>query len=82
MKKYFGKLMKLRIGKKLELPLGNMFWAKVNSIFQIFDKEFQNHIKNSIEQKPKRNAIYVMERLLIVIVKLNGYYYKKIFKHF
>ena len=82
MKKYFGKFINLRISKKLELPLGNMFWAKVDSIFQIFEKEFQNDIKNRIEQKQKRNAIFIMERLLLVIVKLNGYYYKKIFKHF
>ena len=82
MKKYFGKFINLIISKKLELPLGNMFWAKVDSIFQIFEKEFQNDIKNRIEQKQKRNAIFIMERLLLVIVKLNGYYYKKIFKHF
>ena len=82
MKKYFGKFINLRISKKLELPLGNMFWAKVDSIFQIFEKEFQNDIKNEIEQKQKKNAIFIMERLLLVIVKLNGYYYKKIFKHF
>ena len=82
MKKYFGKFINLRISKKLELPLGNMFWAKVDSIFQIFEKEFQNDIKNEIEQKQKKNAIFIMERLLLVIVKLNGYYFKKIFKHF
>ena len=80
--KYFGRLMKLKIDKKLEFPLGNMFWAKVNSIFQIFEKEFQNDIKNRYEQKQKGNAIYIMERIWLVIVKLNGYYYKKIFKHF
>ena len=74
--------MKLKIDKKLEFPLGNMFWAKVNSIFQIFEKEFQNYFKKSIEQKWKGNAIYIIERIWLVIVKLNGYYYKKIFKHF
>lgn len=80
--KYFGRLMKLKIDKKLEFPIGNMFWAKVNSIFQIFEKEFQNDIKNRNGQRQKRNEIYLMERIWLVIVKLNGYYYKKIFKHF
>ena len=26
-----------RIGKKIEFPIGNMFWGKINSIYQIFD---------------------------------------------
>jgi lipopolysaccharide biosynthesis protein len=81
-KKYFGKLMKLNIGKKIEFPLGNMFWAKVNSIFQIFEEEFQYIIKKEIKLIKGGNILFGIEIIWMFIVKLNGYYYKKIFKHF
>ena len=80
--KYFGKLIKLRIGKKLDIPLGNMFWAKVNSIYQIFEKEFVNDIEKEFERKNKGKSNFRIESIWLFVVKLNGYYYKKIFKHF
>ena len=80
--KYFGKLINLRIGKKLDIPLGNMFWAKVNSIYQIFEKEFVNDIEIGIERKNKGKSYFRIESIWLFVVKLNGYYYKKIFKHF
>ena len=78
-KQYFGKLLKLNIGKKLEFPLGNMFWAKTNSIFQIFEKEFQYKIEK--EFKIRKN-ICGIEIIWMLFVKINGFYYKNIFKHF
>jgi len=80
--KYFGKLIKLRIGKKLDIPLGNMFWAKVNSIYQIFEKELVNDLEKEIERKNKGKSNFRIESIWLFVVKLNGYYYKKIFKHF
>lgn len=78
-KQYFGKLSKLNIGKKLEFPIGNMFWAKTNSIFQIFEKEFQYKIEKEIKI---RKNICGIEIIWMFFVKINGFYYKKIFKHF
>ena len=58
----------------------NMFWAKTNAIHQIFDK-------NIVEKIKKKNKIlgniiqHCIERIWFYIVKLNGYYYKKVFKH-
>jgi rhamnosyltransferase len=72
---------KLRIGGKIEFPMGNMFWAKVNGIFQIFNVNFQNQIPVELGQKDG-TIMHGIERIWIYIVKLNGYYYKKIFKHF
>ena len=72
---------KLRIGGKIEFPMGNMFWAKVNGIFQIFNENFQNQIPVELGQKDG-TIMHGIERIWIYIVKLNGYYYKKIFKHF
>ena len=58
----------------------NMFWAKTNAIHQIFDK-------NIVEKIKKKKIIldniiqHCIERIWFYLVKLNGYYYKKIFKH-
>jgi len=63
-----------------EFPEGNMFWAKTNAIYQIFDKYFVLKIKK--ENQGLDNTIQnSLERIWIYLVKLNGYYYKKIFKH-
>ena len=78
-KQYFGKLLKLNIGKKFEFPLGNMFWAKASSIFQIFEKELQYIIEKEIK---KRKNISGIEIIWMFLVKINGFYYKKIFKYF
>ena len=58
----------------------NMFWGKINAIHQIFKNNFIRKIKN--KNKKFNNIIqYCIERIWIYIVKLNGFYYKKIFKH-
>ena len=72
---------KLRIGGKIEFPMGNMFWAKVDGIFQIFNENFQNQIPAELGQKDG-TIMHGIERIWLYIVKLNGFYYKKIFKHF
>ena len=58
----------------------DMFWAKTNAIHKIFTKKIIIRIKN--ENKNFNNAIQnYIKRIWIYIVKLNGYYHKKIFKH-
>ena len=64
-----------------DYPEGNMCWAKVKAIYQIFDLNLEKRF-------PKENGqlnltlMHGIERIWLYIVKLNGYYYKKIFKHF
>ena len=78
LKKYFHKF---RIGKKFDFPAGNMFWARVNAIYQIFYEEYEN--KLPIEKGQKDGTLmHGIERIWLYVVKLNGYYYTKIFKHF
>ena len=72
---------KFRIGKKLEFPAGNMFWARVNAIYQIFNGKYENNLPIEIGQKDG-TIMHGIERIWIYLVKLNGYYYNKIFKHF
>ncbi len=58
----------------------NMFWSKTNAIHQIFEKNIVERIKK--ENINLNNFIqYCIKRIWIYIVKLNGYHYKKIFKH-
>ncbi len=55
----------------------NMFWAKTNAIYQIFNKNILRKIKNNMNNTLQ----YCIEQIWNYIVKLNGFYYKKIFKH-
>ena len=72
---------KLNIGSKKEFPIGNMFWARVNSIYQIFNEDFKNVIPKELGQKDA-TIMHAIERIWLYLVKLNGYYYQKLFKHF
>ena len=72
---------KMKIRGKIEFPMGNMFWAKANAIFQIFDEEFQKKLPQELGQKDG-TIMHGIERIWLYLIKLNGYYYKKIFKHF
>ena len=72
---------KLNIGAKIEFPIGNMFWARVNSIYQIFNEDFSNEIPKELGQKDG-TLMHAIERIWLYLVKLNGFYYQKTFKHF
>ena len=72
---------KSRIGGKIEFPMGNMFWTKVNAIYQIFNEDYQNELPQEIGQKDG-TIMHGIERIWLYLIKINGYYYKKIFKHF
>ena len=72
---------KLKIGEKIVFPVGNMFWAKINAIFQIFNENFKNEIPEEFGQKDG-TIMHGIERIWLYIVQSNGYYYKTIFKHF
>ena len=68
-----------KIGKKIEFPIGNMFWAKIESIFQIFKIYLSIQFPEEKGQADE-TIMHGIERIWLYLVKLNGYYYKKIFK--
>lgn len=71
---------KVRIIKNyFDLPeWNNMFWVKTKAIHQIFEK----HIVEKLKKMNRNISIQqCVERIWFYIVKLNGYYYKKIFKY-
>jgi hypothetical protein len=58
----------------------HMFWAKTSAIYQIFKKNIVKKIKKA--NKNLNNTIpNFIDRIWIYIVRLNGFYYKQIFKH-
>ena len=61
----------------LDFPEGNMFWAKIKAIYPIFN------LNSKINFTNKSILIFknYLELIWIFLVKLNGFLYKKIFKH-
>ena len=58
-------------------PEGNMFWAKVSAIHQIF--YFYPRISFT-----KKNILMIdkyLEKIWVFLVQINGYFYREIFKH-
>ena len=64
----------------LDFPMGNMFWARVKSVYQIFFIKFYEQIPPENKQLDG-TLFHGIERIWLYLVKYNGYYYKKIFKH-
>ena len=83
-KKYINMILqrifkKIKIGVKLVFPAGNMFWAKTKAIYQIFNirLRFPKELNQTND-----TIMHGIERIWLYLVKLNGYYYKAILKHY
>lgn len=70
-----------QIGKKLVFPVGDMFWAKIKSIYQIFKIELKSLFPKELGQI-NGTIMHAIERIWLYLVKKNGYYYKAIFNHY
>ena len=70
-----------KIDVKLEFPAGNMFWAKIGAIFQIFLYDFSESFPNEDNQMDS-TIMHGIERIWLYLVKYNRFYYKIIFKFF
>ena len=64
-----------KIGKKLDFPAGDMFWAKSKAVYQLFQINLKNDI--FMEGKGPQTLLFAIERIWLYIVKYNGFYYKK-----
>ena len=69
------------VGSNFKYPLGNMFWARVNAVYQIFDNRFINIFLEET-QTVNNETIKVSEIIWLYLVKINGYFYKTIFNGF
>ena len=70
-----------RLGIQLDFPAGNMFWARTNAIFQIFEIDLNKKFDKENDQT-NDTIMHGIERIWLYLVKINGYYYKTIFKSF
>ena len=70
---------KFKLNEKLVFPVGNMFWAKTKAIYQIFN--IRLIFPKELNQDNK-TIMHAIERIWLYLVKLNGFYYKSIFKHY
>ena len=64
-----------KMGKTLDFPAGNMFWAKFQAVYQAFRIVINKDLCK--EGKPL-TVLYALERIWLYIVKMNGFYYKTI----
>ena len=78
LKRLFGKF---EVGNQLIFPSGNMFWAKVNAIYQIFEFRLINIFPKEKNQT-NETIMHAIERIWLYLVKLNGYNYKMIFRYY
>ena len=65
-------------GKILNFPAGDMFWARVDAIYQVFNKNFNKKFANEAAQVGDTIA-HGIERIWCYIAKMNGYYFKTTF---
>lgn len=69
------------IGEPLNFPAGNMFWAKINAIHQIFTYDFGEYFPKENDQI-NDTIMHGIERIWLYLVKFNKFSYKTIFKFF
>ncbi len=69
-----------KIGKETGVfPAGNMFWARIDAIHQIFEINIEDDVP--IERKQiDSTIIHAVERIWVYLAKLNGYYYTTTFR--
>jgi len=67
------------IKKNIVFPAGNMFWARVDSIYQVYEQNIEKECPEELNMS-YNTILHAVERIWLYVVKLNGFYYKKIFK--
>ena len=70
-----------KIGELYNFPAGNMFWAKIGAISQIFKYDFSKYFPNEDDQT-NDTIMHGIERIWLYLVKYNNFNYKLIFKFF
>lgn len=70
-----------KLGKLINFPAGNMFWAKTKAIFQIFIYNFIKYFPTE-EEQTNDTIMHGIERIWLYLVKFNHFKYKIIFNSF
>ena len=69
------------IGELVNFPAGNMFWAKIDAIFQLFILDLSEYFPRE-EEQTNDTIMHGIERIWIYLVKFNHFKYKIIFNIF
>ena len=69
-----------KIGEKIIFPSGNMFWARVEAVHQVFEQDIKNKCPREANQYDA-TIMHGIDRIWLFVAKLNGYYYKTILKY-
>ena len=69
-----------RIGGFEEFPAGNMFWARVDAVYQIFEGNILEQGTPKERGQLDSTILHAVERIWTYIVQLNGYSYSKTFR--
>ena len=70
-----------KVGELSNFPAGNMFWARIVAISQIFSYDFSKYFPEEDDQT-NDTIMHAIERIWLYLVKFNDFYYKMIFKVF
>ena len=64
-----------KLDNELVFPAGNMFWAKIDSIYQMFTFDLEKYFPKEDDQC-NDTIMHGIERIWIYLVKLNKFFYK------
>ena len=70
-----------KVGELSNFPAGNMFWARIAAISQIFLYDFSKYFPEE-DAQTNDTIMHAIERIWLYLVKFNNFYYKIIFKFF
>ena len=70
-----------QVGELSNFPAGNMFWARMTAISQIFLYDFSEYFPEE-DKQTNDTIMHAIERIWLYLVKFNKFYYKIIFKFF
>ena len=66
-----------KVGELSNFPAGNMFWARIVAISQIFSYYFSKYFPDEDDQT-NDTIMHAIERIWLYLVKFNDFYYKMI----
>ena len=66
-----------KVGELSNFPAGNMFWARIVAISQIFSYDFSKYFPEEDDQT-NDTIMHAIERIWLYLVKFNDFYYKMI----
>ena len=70
-----------KVGELSNFPAGNMFWARIGAISQIFTYDFSEYFPDE-DNQTNDTIMHGLERIWLYLVKFNNFYYKVIFNFF